>query len=72
MCSTDSRSNKENYIDYNMIYPYYILQRIDYKCNIETMLFFSNAAFMDEDFDSGIMDSHIGKQHRKGEKVIFP
>ena len=57
-----------------MIYPYYILLRIDYKCNIETMLFFSNAAFIDgyQDFISGIMDSNIGQQqHRKGEKVIF-
>ena len=74
LCSTDSRSNKENYIDYNMIYPHNILLRIDYKCNIETMLFFSNAAFIDgyQDFISGIMDSNIGQQqHRKGEKVIF-
>ena len=74
LCSTDSRNNKENYIDYNMIYPYNILLRIDYKCNIETMLFFSNAAFIDgyQDFISGIMDSNIGQQqHRKGEKVIF-
>ena len=50
------------------------LLRIDYKCNIETMLFFSNAAFIDgyQDFISGIMDSNIGQQqHRKGEKVIF-
>ena len=30
LCSTDSRSNKENYIDYNMIDPYYILSRINY------------------------------------------
>lgn len=74
LCSTDSRSNKENYIDYNMIDPYYILSRIDYMCNIETTLFFSNAAFIGvyQDFISGIMDSNIGQQqHRKGEKVNF-
>ena len=74
LCSTDSRSNKENYIDYNMIDPYYILSRINYMCNIETTLFFSNAAFIGvyQDFISGIMDSNIGQQqHRKGEKVIF-
>ena len=72
LCSTDSRSNKENYIDCNMTYQHYIL--LKKLMIIETMLFFSNAAFIDvyQDFISGIMDSNIGQQHhRKGEKVIF-